>query len=214
VGQKRVPLSVIGAGLGRTGTTSLKFALEQLGFAPCHHMTELIRRPHSAQAWERAAAGEAVDWDEILADYRATTDWPACHFYQQLAAKYPDAKIILTVRDPERWFESTQATIFSAEMVASSGPMAGFFRKAIMRLFDDRMHDREHLIAVYQRHNDEVRRTLPPQRLLIYDVNEGWQPLCRFLGVPVPGRPFPRANTTEEFQGMAEERRRQWNSRR
>jgi hypothetical protein len=213
VSQKRVPLSVIGAGLGRTGTTSLKFALEELGLAPCHHMTELIRWPHTAQAWERAADGEAVDWDEILADYRATTDWPACHFYQQLAAKYPEAKVILTVRDPARWFESTQATIFSAEMVASDGPMAGFFRKAIMALFDARMHDREHLIAVYQRHNDEVRRAVPPQRLLIYDVTQGWEPLCRFLDVPVPERAFPRANTTEDFQGKAQERLPQWNAR-
>ncbi|HTT02582.1 MAG TPA: sulfotransferase [Steroidobacteraceae bacterium] len=207
-------LAVIGAGLGRTGTTSLKFALEQLGFAPCHHMTELIQRPHTAHAWERAASGEPVDWDELLAGYRATTDWPACHFYEQLAAKYPLAKVILTVRDPERWFESTQATIFSPEMVESAGPMAGFFRKAIVGLFDGRMHDREHLIAVYLRHNDEVRRIVAAQRLLTYDVTEGWQPLCRFLGVPVPEAPFPRANTTEDFRGKTAEHLRRWNARR
>ncbi len=197
-----MPLEVIGAGLGRTGTTSLKLALERLGFVRCHHMSELIFHPETAAHWERAAEGEPVDWEELLAGYRATTDWPACHFYRQLAARYPGAKVILTVREPESWFRSTQATIFSDEHmdVVGERPMAGFVSKAILPMFDGRLHDRDHVIAVYERHNAEVRLTIAAERLLIYDVTEGWGPLCRFLGVPTPREPFPRANTTGDFR--------------
>lgn len=195
-------VDVIGAGLGRTGTSSLKLALERLGFTPCHHMTELIRHPETALLWERAAEGECVDWDALLAGYRATTDWPACAFYRQLAAHYPAAKLILTVRDPESWFRSTQATIFSdAHLAATEArPHGAFVRKCIVASFGGRMHDREHLIAAYERHNAEVRRSVAPQRLLVYDVCEGWGPLCRFLSVPVLEEPFPCANTTDDFR--------------
>ncbi len=195
-------LEVIGAGLGRTGTTSLKLALEQLGFVRCHHMTEFISHPQTAPEWERAARGESVDWDRLLAGYRATADWPACHFYKELAARYPAAKVVLTVRDPESWFQSTQATIFSDAHLQQVGerPMGGFVRMAILPFFDGRMHDREHLLEVYERHNAEVRRVIQPGRLLVYDVREGWEPLCRFLDRPIPSDPFPRANTTETFR--------------
>jgi hypothetical protein len=195
-------LDVIGAGLGRTGTTSLKLALERLGFVRCHHMTELIFHPETAAGWERAAEGQAVDWEHLLAGYRATTDWPACHFYRELADRYPRAKVILTVRDPESWFRSTQATIFSAahQREVEQRPMAGFMHKAIEPMFDGRLHDHDHLIAVFERHNAEVRRTIAPERLLVYNVASGWEPLCRFLGLPVPAEPFPRANTTGDFR--------------
>lgn len=196
-----MPLDVIGAGFGRTGTTSLKFALEQLGFSRCHHMSELLSHPEQSPFWERAAAGEAIDWEALLAGYRATTDWPACHFYRTLAERYPRAKVILTVRDPSRWFASTQATIFNAEFLAATvdRPSGGFVRDAIFSVFDGRMHDREHMIEVYERHNAEVRRVIAPERLLVYQAGQGWEPLCRFLGVPVPSEPFPRVNTTEDF---------------
>ena len=197
-----MPLEVIGAGLGRTGTTSLTLALESLGFVRCHHMREVIRHPETAKDWERAAEGEPVDWEAILAGYRATTDWPACHFYALFAARYPRAKVILTIRDPESWFRSTQATIFSAEHLkeVERRPMAGILTKIIAPLFDGRWHDRDHMIGVYERHNAEVRRTIAPERLLVYDVKEGWEPLCRFLGVPVPNESFPRANTMDDFR--------------
>lgn len=196
-----MPLSVIGAGLGRTGTTSLKLALEQLGLSRCHHMSELIRFPEMAPMWERAAAGEPVDWDQVLEGYRATTDWPACHFWKVFATRYPRAKVILTVRDPQRWYESTQATIFNEEFLAVTRtlPHGGFVQNVIFETFDGRMHDRDHMIAVYERHNAEVRRAIDPARLLIYQVSEGWEPLCRFLDLPVPRTPFPRANTTQDF---------------
>ncbi|HXS27352.1 MAG TPA: sulfotransferase [Steroidobacteraceae bacterium] len=197
-----MPLDVIGAGLGRTGTTSLALALELLGFVRCHHMTKVIFHPETARDWERAAEGEPVDWESILAGYRATTDWPACHFYRTFAALYPRAKVILTVRDPQSWFRSTQATIFSEEHLkeVERRPMAGILSKMIEPMFDGRMHDRDHMIAVYERHNAEVRRTIAPERLLVYDVKDSWEPLCRFLGVPVPSEPFPRANTTHDFR--------------
>lgn len=195
-------LDVIGAGLGRTGTTSLKLALERLGFSRCHHMTELFAYPETGALWEAAAEGKPVDWEVLLAGYRATTDWPACNFYRELARIYPQAKVILTVRDPESWFRSTQGTIFAPERVAQIAAKAhsGFFKKGIMPLFDGRLNDREHAIAVYERHNAEVRRTIAPERLLVYDAAQGWEPLCRFLGVPIPADPFPHANTTESFR--------------
>lgn len=194
-------LDVIGAGFGRTGTTSLKFALEQLGFARCHHMSELIVHPEQSPLWRRAAAGEAIDWEALLEGYRATTDWPGCHFYQTLAERYPRAKVILTIRNPERWFASTQATIFNPDFLASIGdrPHGEFVREVLLSVFDGRMHEREHMIDVYERHNAEVRRTILPERLLVYEVKQGWEPLCRFLGVDVPTVPFPRVNTTEDF---------------
>lgn len=197
-----MPLDVIGAGLGRTGTTSLKLALERLGFSRCHHMTEIFTHPETAPLWEAAAEGRPVDWEVLLAGYRATTDWPACHFYRDLARIYPRAKVILTVRDAESWFRSTQATIFRAEHLSKVERRAhgGVIKKVIMPTFQGRLDDREHAIAVYERHNAEVRRTVDPERLLVYDVAQGWEPLCRFLAVPVPSESFPYANTTEEFR--------------
>lgn len=197
-----MPLDVIGAGLGRTGTTTLKLALERLGFVRCHHMTEVFGHPETAALWEAAAEGKPVDWESLLAGYRATVDWPSCHFYRDLARIYPDAKVILTVRDPESWFRSTQATIFRAEHILEleKRSMVGILKKAISPTFDGRLNDHDHAIAVYERHNAEVRRTIAPERLLVYDVAEGWGPLCRFLRVPVPRNPFPHANKTEDFR--------------
>ena len=199
-----MPLSIIGAGLGRTGTMSLKLALEMLGIGPCHHMLELIIHPESVAPWVRAAAGEAVDWDEVLAGYRATTDWPACHFYKELTARYPRAQVILTIRDARRWYESTQATIFSDEVLKSDEdrPMSEFLRTVLIPFFGGDLHDRERMVAAYERHNSEVRRTVAAERLLVYELAEGWEPLCRFLGVPIPDQPFPRSNSTEDFLRM------------
>lgn len=197
-----MPLDVIGAGLGRTGTTSLKLALERLGYARCHHMTEVFARPETAGLWEAAAEGKPVDWETLLAGYRAAVDWPACHFYRELAGIYPNAKVILSVRDPESWFRSTQNTIFNPERLAAmqQAPMGGFLRKAISPTFDGRLHDHDHVISVYETHNAEVRRTVAPERLLVYDAADGWEPLCRFLGLPIPSDLFPHANTTDEFR--------------
>ncbi len=204
-------LSVIGAGFGRTGTLSLKGALEHLGFGPCYHMSEVVQNPGFADWWHRAADGLPVDWDRVFDGYRATVDWPACRFYRQLAAHYPDAKVILTVRDPERWFESAWNTIFHVMTRPrptddrSAEHRLSMARKIIIeQTFDGRIDDRRHAISVFERHNDEVRRAIAPDRLLVYDLAQGWQPLCRFLDRPVPDEPMPSVNTTAEFRQRLE----------
>lgn len=195
-------LRVIGAGLGRTGTLSLKLALEQLGFGPCFHMVELFQRPALAELWERVAKGERANWERVFEGYAATVDWPSCNFYEELAKAYPAAKIILTLRDPVSWYESTQKTIFAdldEELRDQSNAWARMTKIVIQDFFDGRLHEPEHVIAVYKRHNERVKRVIPAERLLVYEVPQGWEPLCKFLSVPVPATPFPKANTTEEF---------------
>lgn len=192
-------LKVIGAGFGRTGTLSLKLALEQLGFGPCYHMVEVFKNPQAARWWIEAADGRP-DWAKIYEGYNSTVDWPNATFWAELADAYPDAKVILTVRDPEAWFRSTQATIFAAPPPAEVGDFGEMYDKVIARLFDRRMHDHDHVIDVYQRHNEEVQRRIAPERLLVYEVAEGWGPLCAFLGVPAPETAMPQVNSTEEFR--------------
>lgn len=196
-------LKVIGAGLGRTGTLSLKLALEQLGFGPCYHMLEVLQDPEAPDRWSEAADGRP-DWETIFRGYNATVDWPGASFWAELAQAYPAAKVILTVRDPDAWFRSTQATIFAAPPPDGEAAFGRMFHKVIGRLFedglDDGLHDRDHAIAVYERHNAQVRARVPADRLLVYEVAQGWEPLCAFLGVPVPPTPMPQVNSTEEFQ--------------
>jgi len=200
-------LGVIGAGFGRTGTLSLKGALERLGFGPCYHMIELIEHPEHVDFWQRAAAGGEIDWDEVLAGYRAAVDWPACNFYAQLAARYPVAKVVLTVRDPERWYESARQTIFPriTRSIAKDKVVllarARMQRKVVIeQTFGGDISNRDHVLAVFRRHIEEVQRKIPPGRLLVYDVADGWDPLCRFLQQPVPDEPFPHVNASEEFR--------------
>lgn len=196
-----MPLKVIGAGYGRTGTMSMKLALEQLGLGPCYHMMEVFKNPKAPGYWEAAADGKPVDWEEVFAGYNSTVDWPSATFYKELAEAYPDAKVILTLRDPEAWFASTQATIFARDFPPESDdPFLRMVGKVVGRLFDHRMHDKETLLSVYHRHNETVQKVIPAERLLVYDLAQGWEPLCRFLGVPVPDGPMPKVNTTEEFQ--------------
>ena len=196
-----MPLSVIGAGFGRTGTMSLKLALEQLGIGPCYHMSEVFKNPAAPGYWEAAADGKPVDWEEVFAGYRSTVDWPSATFYKELADAYPDAKVILTVRDPEAWFTSTQATIFASRIFEDATSDWGrMVLKVVGDLFDREMSNKAKLIDVYNRHNETVQRVIPAERLLVYDLSEGWDPLCSFLGVPVPGEPMPNTNSTEDFK--------------
>jgi len=198
-------LKVIGAGFGRTGTMSLRDALNELGFGPCYHMSEVIAHPHFAGYWARLARGETVDWDEVFEGYQSTVDWPACTYWRELADHYPDAKVILTVRDPDKWYESTRQTIFSDEHLAmfSGDDVDPDFRDMIDRVynqtFDGQGHERDYAIAVYITHNDEVMSSIARNRLLVFNPADGWEPLCRFLEVPVPDMPFPRVNTTEDW---------------
>ncbi len=198
-------LSVLGAGFGRTGTMSLKLALEKLGLGRCYHMAEVFQNPGHAERWSAAAEGEKVDWDALLAGYGAAVDWPSTYFWRELAAYYPNAKIILTLRSAESWYKSCQSTIFQAMTGTTDDPVRVAQQKMARRLvvdgtFGARIDDAAHTMAVYEKHNEEVRRVIPKERLLVYEIREGWAPLCSFLGLPVPEEPFPRVNSTEEFQ--------------
>ncbi len=194
-------LKIIGAGLGRTGTSSLKLALEQLGFSRCYHMREVFDDTAKAPLWVAAAAGHP-DWPAIFEGYRATVDYPGCTFWRELAAYYPDAKILLSVRDPESWFESVRETIFSAEWktMCMDGPMAEFFARTVYDAFGDRIDDRDYMIDYFVRHNAMVEAAVPKERLLRYNAREGWEPLCDFLGVAVPAQAFPHSNSREEIK--------------
>jgi hypothetical protein len=218
-GQVRV--KVIGAGFGRTGTASLKVALEELGFGPCYHMTEVFANPEHADFWRAAWRGEPVDWDGVLGSYEATVDWPACTFYAELMERHPDAKVLLSVRDPERWYESTRSTIYELGRISTGSPLArlsfallslfvfGTFKTGQGPMteeivwqgtFDGRFEDKHHAIEVFNRHNEEVQRRVPQEQLLVYEVKDGWGPLCEFLGVEQPEEPFPRLNDAEEMR--------------
>lgn len=193
-------LSVIGAGFGRTGTMSLKLALEQLGFGPCHHMVEVFKKPETMAFWEAVGDRRAVDWETVFAGYGSTVDWPSATYYRELADAYPEAKVVLSVRDPKAWFASTQATIFSGNFDDPNDPFHRMVSKAVCTLFDQRIHDEAHCIEVFNRHNQTVQQVIPKERLLVYDLAEGWAPLCVFLGREAPSTPMPRANTTEDFR--------------
>ncbi|MCA8941749.1 MAG: sulfotransferase family protein [Planctomycetes bacterium] len=192
-------LKVIGAGFGRTGTMSMKAALEQLGLGPCYHMVECLPRgPHHWQKWVDAAHGDA-DWDSIFDGFASTVDFPACSNYRELAEHYPDAKVVLTLRDAESWYESTQDTIFAPHWIdyLREVEMGEFIQAHINDYLGDRMHDKEHLIRRFHEHADAVRKAIPAARLLEFEVKQGWEPLCEFLEVPVPDGPFPFVNDTE-----------------
>jgi len=207
-------MKVIGAGFGRTGTMSLKGALEELGFGPCYHMTELFGHPEHVEPWDAATKGRPVDWEELFRGYVATVDWPGCSFYEELMRAYPDAKVLLSVRDPDRWYESAYNTIYRLSRTTYlSYPMRLFFPRVgraypvVNRLiwegtFDGRFEDRGYAIEVFERWNEEVKERVPAERLLVYDVKQGWGPLCEFLGVEVPERPFPHLNDTETFRKL------------
>ncbi len=201
-----MPLAVIGAGFGRTGTNSFRLALERLGFGPCHHMHELSHHPEQVALWEAAARGAAMDWEQVFAGYRAQVDWPGARYWRELAAAFPAARVLLTIRPAEAWFASFAATVAPEILGPPSSPdPAAVARRHMQRaiiadqVFDGRPLDRAHAIAVFERHTAEVRAAIAPDRLLVTDVRDGWGPLAAFLGVPVPDEPFPRTNDAAEF---------------
>ena len=208
-------LSVIGAGLGRTGTLSLKLALEQLGFGRCYHMYEVLNRPDDDHVWLAATRGEVVDWDALFDGFGAAVDWPVAAFWRELADHYPEARFVLTVRDPRSWHESVMNTIYKAltSPPDRDDPQARTHRAMtaeliLERTFDGRLDDPVHAIEVYERHNREVQASLPAQRLLVYESGVGWEPLCAFLDRPVPAVPYPHSNTRREFNEKRSARRR------
>ena len=196
-------LKVIGAGFGRTATASLKIALETLLGAPCYHMSEVLGKAGQVDLWLDAAAGNP-DWDAIFDGYAATVDFPASNYWRELADAYPEAKVLLSLRDPERWFTSTQETIFSPTLQKfQAGTKWGRMIKATI---DDhlggKMNDRDSLISAFNAHNDAVRAAFGDDRLLVFEAKDGWDPLCQFLGVEVPDEPFPHVNSKEEFDAV------------
>lgn len=197
-------LKVIGAGFGRTGTRSLKTALEQLGFSKCYHMEEVIKHPRHLKHWGEIMNGGAKEWGTLFEGYQSATDWPVAAYYRELMILYPDAKIILTVRDPERWHRSIMHTIYQisrgfrryARIVpAAHRFLSGMERVVWQGVFHNRLEDKAHAMEVFKKHIQEVKRTVPEDRLLVFEARQGWEPLCAFLNVPVPtNQPFPHKN--------------------
>lgn len=211
-------LQIIGAGFGRTGTWSTFTALNRLGF-PCYHMREVLHNKANKwhlDFWRKVAntpPGTQHDWDRVFAEYTATVDNPACCVWRELLAHYPDAKVLLTLhpRGPEAWYDSTIETIYFSErlwqfkVLEWLTPFARKFgdmsRKLIWgRTLKGVMRERARAVQRYSAYIEEVKAAVPPERLLVFQVTEGWGPLCRFLGVPEPSEPFPNVNDRQAIK--------------
>jgi hypothetical protein len=215
-------MKVLGVGVGRTGTLSLKAALEQLGFGPCFHMRNMLDHLDRLPLWQAAADGQPVDWDAVFAGYRSSVDWPGAAFWRELSSFYPDAKIILTVRDPERWHDSVRQTIYQ---LFGGGPESPLAEEALRKIpgiakvhavnrkliwngpwLQGRFEDRAFAVRAFEEYNARVRREVAAERLLVFDISAGWEPLCTFLDVAVPGEEFPHLNDRQEFWGRVRAR--------
>jgi Sulfotransferase domain len=203
-------LQVIGAGFGRTGTLSLRQALDDLGFGPTYHGEDLLHHWSHVNRWHRFAITGRTDWDDLFAGYGAGVDFPVSCAWRELASHYPDAKVVLSVRDPGRWWDSMDNTVYPARTMLPAWlprvfrPTREYLEMTDILIWDGIFHgrfrDRDYAIAVFERHVEEVTASLPPERLLVFDVAEGWEPLCAFLDVPVPSHPFPRLNDTAKMR--------------
>lgn len=202
-------MKVIGSGFGRTGTMSMKHALEELGMGPCYHMEEVMRTPGHIAMWHDIGRGRPVDWQRLFSGYESAVDFPASVVYRELMEAFPDAKVVHTVRDPDRWYESTLETIYQGRTLVPRWlqrlvPFTGRFADMVDlmvwdRVFEGRFEDRAYALARFDEWTDEVIATVPPERLLVFDVREGWEPLCAFLGVLQPAGEFPRVNDRESI---------------
>jgi Sulfotransferase domain len=206
-------LDIIGAGFGRTGTLSLKQALEQLGFNKCYHMMEIFGLPTHPELWRAAHRGEPVDWEALFTGYRASVDWPSCNFWREQMLAFPKAKVILSLRDSDSWYQSIMNTIWKFSSMSIGTPMMDSPQvKMVFELiwdgkFQRRMDDKKHVIEVYEQHNRDVIDSVPKEQLLVYRPGDGWEPLCRFLGVAIPAVPYPKVNSTEDFEQMMAQRK-------
>ena len=197
-------LQVVGAGVGRTGTHSLKIALEQLLGGTCHHMMEMFGRPEQVAGFTAAIDGAPTDWSALLADFTAMVDFPGSLFWREIAAANPDAPILLSTRDAEGWYKSASNTIFLAfdHMPPELAPWMEAVRRGLHDRFSDDFENEDAMIAAYERHNAEVRAEVPADRLIDWTPSDGWGPICAGLNLPVPAEPFPLTNTTKEFREM------------
>ncbi len=207
-------MKVIGAGFGRTGTMSMQGALQILGFR-CYHMKEVPQTRGHLKAWHEFVGGKApMDWQTLFEDYEATVDFPACWYYKELLREFPDAKVVLTVRDPRKWFDSfttlqdTTDRLRIFRFISIARRFIAFTDLLLAKVFDGRPRDRAHCIEVFDRHNQEVKQHVPADRLLVFQVQDGWEPLCRFLECDVPKDvPFPHLNEGRKtLQSMARQR--------
>lgn len=198
-------VKVVGAGVGRTGTHSLKQALEQLLGGRCHHMVEIIGDPAQAAGWTDAIEGREVDWGQILNGYEAIVDWPGASFWREISAANPDALVLLSTRDPEAWYRSASNTIFQPIEQTPPG-LEEWFGTTVPKLFETRfcaeLDNATAMIEAFERHNAEVRAGVPAERLLEWTASDGWEPICARLGVAVPDEPFPLTNTTAETREL------------
>ena len=202
-------MKVFGTGFGRTGTMSLKFALEKLRIGPCYHMREVVSRPSHIKLWYDISRGEHPNWNRLFSGFNSAVDFPVCLFYKQLINIFPEAKFILTLRDFDTWYISTANTIYKVPTI-----LPDWFEKVVypirmfivmqvnliwVGLFKNNFSDRDSTKLVYYEHIESVKKIIPADKLLIYNVKEGWEPLCEFLDVDVPDIPFPKVNNTAEM---------------
>ena len=199
-------IQVIGAGFGRTGTKSLKSALEQLGFEKCYHMVEVNEHDHKHE-WLKAHRGESINWDVLFKGFKASVDWPSCNLWREQLHHFADAKIILSVRDADCWYESIMNTIYpySKQLLESEDPQLSYSGKWAFeiiwdRIFDGRLNEREYVIDIFNQHNRSVINETPPDKLIVFEAKDGWEPLCEFLRVPIPNTLYPHTNTTHQFK--------------
>jgi hypothetical protein len=209
-------MKVIGAGMPRTGTLTQKVALEMLGLGPCYHMVDVLADLEQATLWEEALDGRAR-WPRIFSGFDSTVDWPGGYFYRELVEFYPQAKVVLSVRDAAAWERSMRQTVWSvrhgeslirllSSAQACVNPQWAGFLNMIDRLlwegrgtFASGNDEPQQMIETMHRHNEAVKAAVPAERLLVWSVTEGWEPLCEFLELPVPEQPFPHVNDRREF---------------
>jgi hypothetical protein len=209
-------MKLIGAGLPRTATLSQKVALEMLGLGPCYHMVNVLADLDQTSYWKRALDGDRP-WDEVFDGFNSTVDWPGGYFYKELIEVYPDAKVLLSVRDPQKWQASMRDTVWAVRNGDSTMRHISDARgtvdpgwAAFLEMIDgllwrgqgtlaDCHGDADQLPLAMERWNDEVKANVPPDRLLVWQASDGWEPLCEFLELPVPSEPFPNVNDSQVF---------------
>ncbi|RKZ79041.1 MAG: sulfotransferase family protein [Candidatus Parabeggiatoa sp. nov. 1] len=209
-------IKIIGAGFGRTGTTSLRVALEELGFGKCYHVYHLFEHPREIEFWEALNQGKPVNWETFFEGYQSIIGFPGYYFYRQLMLHYPYAKVILSVREPEKWYDSISETIIRAyteEKPTEDSKGESSYLNRVYKLekdlifkgyFQDKFENKPYVIKRFQQRVEEVKSVVPATRLLVYEITQGWEPLCRFLNIPVPeDKPFPRLNEREIFAQSA-----------
>jgi hypothetical protein len=192
-------IKVIGPGFGRTGTASMREALNILGFGPCHHMAEVMANEDQKRRWRALAQGAAPDWGQLFEGYSSCVDWPSAHYWRELVAFYPQARVILTYRSPETWWASFEQTILVG-VNQSTDPESLGLALIAKQVFGGRPSDRAHAISLYEANVRAVMETVPPERLLVHQPSDGWEPLCAHLGAPMPTQPYPSRNSSSDFR--------------